>query len=461
MLPPPFYSNNSRLSRLEANIEKLNLVVPLLVGAAILVFGFLWGSTASAAVVYDVTGTGSPGGSGGIWFKPSFDWSGSSAVDTVEYTYTNIGLAGSCHLVMDFGGVNSDGQDRYFNESETVALTFDWSSVAPVPAPGEGVYLTPEISGCGAGVSLFDRVVADQVADAESLTSGAGYDAIATVTTTAGPPAEYPTGYAVTLLQPASGADVPQNTINALGFDAYQFQVSTDVNMDDWPSLMPDWSVDLFLDDATVCRMVSAGGNTINGSTYGQTLNHKVDGDPDPCPTFGLNTYVALVGADFGGGFEYSATTAFTVTAFEPDNPYTCEESPEFLSPCWWGNIVAFLFKPSSGAVNGLAEAVDGLSVVWPFSWVSQAKDGFDGAFNQVQAEAAEPPAINPMLGEADISFFTYNLRRFYGDWAGPAAGLMIWLAVLVSIVAAIFKLLNVPFDPPEMPDIGDDEVMD
>jgi len=254
----------------------------------------------------------------------------------------------------------------------------------------------------------------------------------------------------VSVFEPAASSVIPVNEINAIGAGRYYFLINTDIDPGDWPDENPMYQVEVReYEGDTVLELTKSADDTYSGLYYYGPLTLD-DNSGDLFAGFTKQDYEIRARVDFGDGFtDWTAWQGFTVGDYtEALIDPACVGIVDILTPCWWSNLAVTIFKPSDASISDLYAVIDEYKTRWPISWVVAAQDGFSAAFDQEQQVPDEPDEVNPLQGEFDADVIIYNLRRFYGETAGPACILFIWLMVLISIVKSVMTLLNIPYDP-------------
>jgi len=261
-----------------------------------------------------------------------------------------------------------------------------------------------------------------------------------------------PSPLEVTIYNPSNGETVAQDEINAFGSEAFYFGVTTNLNVAENTGENGDYELNIY--DSTpvlFCTMtVENSLNAPDGTNYGALMNHKVDGDPDPCPNFEIGDYTASATAEFDGLAlsAISATTAFSVGTYSSDAPIDCPDDPSIFSSCWLQNILTFVFQPSENRVDALFAMLGELSGKWPISWFTDGFDALADSLDQTAVDYGEPDAGNFFIGDyPNIAWYIEKLRSFYGSWAEGAVALFIWLGAFLSISRSGLRLLNVETD--------------
>lgn len=461
---PPSQKNVNALQQHERDMRVARFVVRTFFAACIAIFCVaLWGAAfANAATIASCTGTvggwGNTTGysqqrglSGYTGTARSVAIKAKSASDCTVTTDTGSGQfrlrnsantqAVECYLV----------EDQFFTsgvESIMYANCADWdvSNLNWITTDGATV-------ACDEGTVNFTwGIMTSNVCSGYAGTSDTGTDKWFEV---------YDTSFSldgrgdatVTVIEPDEGEGISEATINALGADAYYFSVTTDVDRTEYPSETPYYEVEIY-DQATqttlVCAMDATTGNSLDSINYGTQLNHKVNGNPDPCDNFAQDDYSVRARVTFDGfdPSEWSEWVDFTVGETDFDPPLTCEEGASFLSLCWWQNLLTFLFQPSQAALDGLFDVIGSFGDHWPFSWLSDGADAFLAAYDVTPDDLGSVDAGNPFALEMpSAAWIALQVRMWYGDWAEGAAALVIWLGAFASIARSGLALLNVQYD--------------
>lgn len=252
------------------------------------------------------------------------------------------------------------------------------------------------------------------------------------------------------ILEPDDGEGIAQEVINAVGSEAYRFYVSTGVSAYEWPDESYQYQVEIYdSTPALYCTMdnIAYTANIIDGTHYGTTLQHKVDGQPDPCPNFTQQTYTARLRVDREGGSGWSDWTtpiSFTVgeTSFDPI--IDCPDDPSLFSICWWKKMLYALIWPDEGTTTHLWEKAQELGQVWPLCYITNSVGAVVDSFDQEATDIGTPDAGNIVLGDwPNLAWVLEKAKSFWGGWASVGMGILIWLTAIKIVLNDILGIFG------------------
>lgn len=261
------------------------------------------------------------------------------------------------------------------------------------------------------------------------------------------------------VLIPLEGATVAQATINAVGSSAYSFMVTSGIDPDIWPDLSVRYQLQVFDDSsvpAVVCLMDNLGytASMADGLTYSTTLQHKVDGQPDPCPNFDQGAYTANTRVFIEGGSgwsDWSDSVGFTIGETDFDPVVDCPDDPSFLSLCYWQRLIMGLFWPSDGATSNLWSATQELGQVWPLCYITNSIGAVADAFDQDASDLGTPDAGNIVNGDwPNLAWVIQKAKTFWGDWAAIGMAIMIWLTAIRVVLGDILGVFGLSLSQDE-----------
>lgn len=253
------------------------------------------------------------------------------------------------------------------------------------------------------------------------------------------------------ILEPDDGETIAQSEINDVGSEAYYWYASTGVSAYDWPSEQYRYQLEIYdTTPALFCLMDNLyyTGNIVDGTHYGTTLQHKVNGQPDPCPNFTQQEYTARLRVEREGGSgwsDWSDDIGFTVGEASFDPLITCPDDPSIFSLCWWKKLLYGLIWPDEGTSTHLWDKAQELGQVWPLCYITNSVGALVDAFDQSATDIGTPDAGNIVMGDwPNLAWVLDKAKQFWGGWASVGMAILIWLSaikVVFNDILGIFGL--------------------
>jgi hypothetical protein len=250
---------------------------------------------------------------------------------------------------------------------------------------------------------------------------------------------------------------ISQATINALGAQAFYFYVDTNVNASEWEGYQYQYQISIYDETETLfCTMDSLtySGAGYNSSTYGALLNHKTDGEPEPCQNFTEQIYTAETRVRESGGdwTDWSSPIEFSVgdntAIFSP--VVDCDPDAPIYSLCGLYNLAMFFLTPSEQSINYLWSVIENINNIFPINWIAEIYDIFTDATDVIATDLGTVDAGNILSGDMpNVAWLQQQFKQFYGGWAEVLGAFVLWFSVLIAIIRAGFRLVNINEDMP------------
>lgn len=383
------------------------------------------------------------------------NWESEQVTDVVM-KYKNTG--GACTMTAFSIAVYSSDtwhactpQNVSFGSTETKEVTFDCSASGATTSPSSDLLVHYNYGGSGCSLNrvvsttnTYGGSTSSSHRDGTS-TSWDGWHKIYVDDGVPPAPTDDPS-----ILEPDDGEGIAQATINAVGSEAYYFYVSAGVSAYEWPSEQYRYQLEIYdTTPALFCLMDNLGytANVVDGTHYGTTLQHKVDGQPDPCPNFTQQSYTARVRVEREGGSgwsDWSDSIGFTVGETDFDPIIDCPDDPSIFSLCWWKKLLYGLIWPDEGTTTALWDKAQELGDVWPLCYITNSVGAVVDAFDQETTDIGTPDAGNIVLGDwPNLAWVLEKAKSFWGGWASVGMAILIWLTAIKIVLNDILGIFG------------------